>query len=123
VAGPGAAGENGREEVGHPGSDGSVIIPAREARRTGVAAALARIPAAERYFITLGMDGLAPTIPPAVGVPFFGGLAAMGRVVGFDLVELVPALDRDGRTARLAARLITMLLGALVRAGQIGVSR
>lgn len=51
------------------------------------------------------------------------GVAAMGRVVGFDLVELVPALDRDGRTALLAARLITVLLGALVRAGQVSVSR
>jgi agmatinase len=112
-----------------------VIIPAREVRQAGVAAALARIPVADRYFITLDMDGLDPAIAPAVQAPAFGGLAyeevsdllrgvaAKGRVVGFDLVELVPALDRDGRTALLAARLILVLLGALARAGQIGVTR
>ena len=114
---------------------GSVIIPTREVRQAGVASALARIPAAERYFITLDMDGLDPAVAPALGSPAFGGLAyeevgdllrgivAKGRVVGFDLVGLIPALDQDGRTALLAARLILVLLGALVRAGQIGVSR
>lgn len=114
---------------------GSVIISAREVRAAGVAAALARIPAAGRYFITLDMDGLDPAVAPAVQALAFGGLtyeevsdllrgvAAKGRVVGFDLVELVPTLDVGGRTALLAARLIVVLLDALARAGQIGVTR
>jgi agmatinase len=111
---------------------GSVIIPAREVRAAGVAAALTRIPTAERYFITLDMDGLDPAIAPAVQSAAFGGLmyeevcdllrgvAAKGRVAGFDLVEIAPDLDVGGRTALLAARLIVVLLSALAHEGQIG---
>ena len=40
----------------------------------GVEAVLARIPAAERYFITFDADGLDPAIAPGVGSPMFGGL-------------------------------------------------
>jgi agmatinase len=103
-------------------------------REAGVAAALARIPAAERYFITLDLDAFDPAIAPAVLAPAFGGLAydevcdllrgvaAKGRVAGFDLVELAPDLDLGGRTALLAARLILVLLSALAHRGQIGSS-
>lgn len=111
---------------------GSVIVPAREVHQAGVAAALARIPAAARYLITLDMDALDPAISPAVQMPAFGGLAyeevcdllrgvaAKGRVAGVDLVEFIPDLDLGGRTALLAARLILVLIGALAHAEQIG---
>ena len=111
---------------------GSVLIGAAEVHRTGVEAALAGIPAAERYFITLDADGLDPSIAPAVASPAFGGLtydeatgllrgiAARGRVAGFDLVEIMPDLDGGPMTCRLAVRLMLNLLGALAHAGRLG---
>lgn len=111
---------------------GSVLIGAGEVHRTGVEAVLGRIPAAERYYITLDMDGLDPSIAPAVASPAFGGLtyhqvtdvlrgiAANGRITGFDVVEIMPELDVGHTTSRLAVRLILTLLGTLAHTGQIG---
>lgn len=111
---------------------GSVLIGAGEVHRAGVEAALARIPAADRYFITLDADGLDPSIAPAVASPAFGGLtydeaagvlrgvAARGRVAGFDLVEIMPEREGGAMTCRLAVRLILTLLGALAHAGRLG---
>jgi agmatinase len=111
---------------------GSVLIGADDVRRAGVDAVLARIPAAERYYITLDMDALDPSIAPAVASPAFGGLAypevaglfrgiaARGRVAGFDIVEIVPDSDFGGLTSRLGARLMLTLLGALAHTHQIG---
>lgn len=111
---------------------GSILIGAEEVHRTGVESVLGRIPAAERYFITLDMDGLDPSIAPAVASPAFGGLtyseatdllrgiAAKGRLAGFDVVEMMPDQDPAGLTARLAVRLMLTLLGALAHTRQIG---
>ena len=110
---------------------GSVLIGAADVHRTGAEAVLGRIPAAERYYITLDVDALDPSIAPAVASPAFGGLtyhqvadllrgiAAKGRITGFDVVEIMPELDA-GLTSRLAVRLILTLLGALAHTGQIG---
>ena len=110
---------------------GSVLIGAADVHRTGVDAVLGRIPAADRYYITLDVDALDPSIAPAVASPAFGGLtyyqvadvlrgiAAKGLVAGFDVVEIMPELD-DGLTSRLAARLMLTLLGALAHTGQVG---
>lgn len=111
---------------------GSVLIGAEDIHRTGVETALARIPAAEQYFITLDMDALDPSIAPAVASPAFGGLtyaeaagllrgvAEKGRVAGFDVVEIVPDSDFGGLTSRLAVRLILTLIGAQAHTKQIG---
>jgi agmatinase len=111
---------------------GSVLIGASEVHRAGVAAALSRVPAAERYFITLDVDGLDPSIAPAVASPAFGGLtydevsgvlrgiAARGRLAGFDVVEIMPDLDGGDLTCRVAVRLMLNLLGALAHAGRLG---
>lgn len=108
---------------------GSVLIPATEIQRDGVEAALARLPPTERYYITFDMDGMDPAVAPGVGYPAFGGLtyqqafdllrgvAARGRIVGFDLVELVPALDIRNLTSLLGARLILNLIGLMARGG------
>jgi agmatinase len=108
---------------------GSVLIGAAEVHRRGVEAALARVPASERYFITLDMDALDPSIAPAVASPAFGGLsygevtevlrgvAARGRLAGFDVVEIMPDRDAGGLTCRLAVRLILNLLAAFARSG------
>jgi len=48
------------------------------------------------------------------------GIAAKGRVVGFDLVEVVPSADVQDMTSRLAARMVLNLVGAITHTGQIG---
>lgn len=126
------AGSARRAEVDAARAFGSVLVTAAELRRDGVAAALGRVPAADRYFITFDMDGMDPGIAPGVIAPTFGGLAydnahallrglaAKGRVVGFDLVEIAPAADPGDLTSLLGARLALDLLGALAWEGQIG---
>ena len=113
---------------------GSVIVGAEELHGAGVEAVLSRVPDAPTYYITLDADGLDPSIAPGVWGPAFGGLsyyeatnllrgiAAKGRVVGFDLVEVIPSLDVQHTTSRLAARLIMNLLGALAHSEQLGRS-
>lgn len=125
-------GSGRREEFDAARAYGSVMIGAEEVHQQGVEAALARVPAAERYYITFDVDGLDPAIAPAVGAPAFGGLtyfeatrllqgiARKGKVVGFDINEIVPSLDVRDLTSRLAARLTLNLIGALVREGQAG---
>ena len=107
---------------------GSVIVPAKEVHEQGIEAVLARIPAAENYYITFDLDGIDAGIAPAVLDPGFGGLtysevtdllrgvARRGRVVGYDVVEVVPSLDVHGITSRLVARLTLNLMGEIVRA-------
>ncbi len=109
---------------------GAVHITAAEIHRDGIAAALARIPDADRYVITLDIDGLDPAIAPGVIAPAFGGLsyfqafdlirgvAARGRIVGFDVVEVVPELDVRHLTSLLAARLVMVTIGSIARSGQ-----
>jgi len=111
---------------------GSVLVGAQELHRLGVEEILRRVPGSERYYITMDMDALDPAIAPGVWGPAFGGvtyyeatdllkgIAAKGRVVGFDLVEVVPSADVQNITSRLAARLILNLVGAIAYTGQIG---
>jgi agmatinase len=95
---------------------------------------LRRIPSADRYFITFDADALDPSIAPGVNGLAPGGLsyveasellrgvATKGRVVGFDVVEIVPSADIANLTSLHAARLILDLIGSLAHAGQIGSS-
>ena len=111
---------------------GSVLIGAADVHRAGVEAALAKVPAADRYFITFDVDGLDPSIAPAVASPAFGGLtydeatgimrgvAMRGRIAGFDVVEIMPDADGGALTCRIAVRLILNLIGEMAQAGQIG---
>jgi len=109
---------------------GSVIVTARELRERGMAAAIERIPAGRDYVITIDADGVDPTVMPAVdgpvpGGPGYGemsqlmeGLARRGRVVGFDLVELVPHRDVNEISAIAGCRILLELLGWLARTGR-----
>ncbi len=111
---------------------GSIIIGARELRRAGTQAVLDRIPAAGRYFITFDMDAMDPAIAPGIASMAFGGLdyfeatellqgvAAKGKVVGFDISVVRPSLDVHDLTSHLAARLTLNMIGALAHTGQIG---
>jgi len=125
-------GSGRRQEIDAARAYGSVLIGAAELHRDGTDAALSKIPAADRYYITFDADGLDPSIAPGVGYPSFGGLtyfqafyllrgvAAKGKIVGFDFVEVVPALDVRNLTSMLAARMTLNLLGAMAHEGQIG---
>ncbi len=76
-----------------------------------------------RVGISLDLDGLDPEDAPGVSIPVPGGLRAADvlqfleeisaheRLCAFELAEMNPLLDIEGRTARLAARLICAATG------------
>lgn len=109
-------------------SIGSKILSVRQIRRLGVRGTLAAIPIHPRYYVTIDIDGFDPSIAPGTGTPSHGGflyyevvellqgLARMGEIVGFDLVEVSPDYDHSGTTAFLAARVILDFLGYIVEA-------
>lgn len=127
-----AVGSARQGEVDDATAWGSVQIRAQELHEQGVEAALARIPQAERYYITFDADALDPSIAPGVITPGFGGvsyyeafeimrgLANRGTIVGYDIVEIVPALDVNDITSHVCARLTLNLIGAMAHSGQIG---
>jgi len=117
------------EEVEAAQAYGAHLITAHDLRDVGMDAILARIPDNGRYYITVDMDGMDPSIAPGVaalapgGVTFsqarklIHGLVKKGRVVGMDVVEITPATDVNDITCITAGRLIVNLIGAAVRAG------
>jgi agmatinase len=104
---------------------GSSIVTAAEVHRAGIGAALERVPVGARCLITVDCDGLDPSIMPAVMAPVPGGLwyhqvlellhgvAAKATIVGFDLVEFVPARDPSGVAALTAARIVCNGIAAI----------
>jgi agmatinase len=104
---------------------GATIITSAMVRRNGVQQVIDQIPHCGRCLVTIDCDGLDPSVLPAVIVPQPGGLtylevsdilfgvAAKGRLVGFDLVELVPDLDVHGLGALVAARLACVALACV----------
>ncbi len=125
-----AAGSARQAEVDAARAFGSVLIPAETLHRLGPEEVLRRLPASADYYITLDVDGLEPAIAPGTGFAPAGGLsyyqtlallrgvAARGRVVGFDFVEVAPSLDIADMTSFLAAQIIVSMLGTLAQAGQ-----
>jgi agmatinase len=113
------------EDVNAALAKGHVIVTARELHRTGVEAALDRLPAMERCYVSIDIDGLDPSLAPGTGTPDPGGftywqyvdilrgLARRSRIVGFDLVEVNPMLDPTGVTPLIAAQLCMEFLGAI----------
>ena len=121
-----------QREVDDAEAFGSIRVRAEELHQVGAEAVLRRVPAAERYYISLDTDCLDPAIAPGVNSLAFGGItyfeatnllrgiAAKGQLVGFDLVEVAPARDVIDMTSLLGVRLILNLLGALAHEGQLG---
>ena len=107
-------------------SMGSDILSVRQFRKLGVEAVLERIPAGKRYYVTIDIDGFAPSIAPGTGTPSHGGftyyeglelldgLARRGSVVGMDLVEVAPDYDHAGSTSTLAAQLLLNFIGRVL---------
>ncbi len=127
-----ATGSARQEEVDAAHEYGAHLIAAGELHEVGMDAILARIPDGGRYYLTVDMDGMDPSIAPAVAAPCPGGvtfsqarklihgLVAKGRVVGMDVVEIAPASDVNGITCITAGRLIVNVIGMAVRAGYFG---
>ncbi|MFJ9554168.1 formimidoylglutamase [Nocardiopsis sp. NPDC101807] len=75
-------------------------------------------------YLTLDLDALPAWVAPGVSAPSPLGVptevvqavveevAASGRLALFDVAELNPSLDVDGRTARVAARMVDRVLAA-----------
>ena len=106
---------------------GAKIITARQVHEEGISVPLEMIPEGVQTFLTLDCDGLDPCVMPAVTAPVPGGLgywhvvalleglAARGRIAGFDLVELTPEKDVNDISALTAARLVTLAIAAIRR--------
>jgi agmatinase len=124
-----ASGSARPEEVAAAKAYGAHLITAYELHDVGMAAILERIPDGGRYYITVDLDGMDPSIAPAVAGPAPGGvtypqarelihgLVRKGRVVGMDVVEITPRHDVNQITCITAGRLIVNLVGMAVRAG------
>jgi agmatinase len=127
-----AVGSARQGEVDDALAYGSVQVRAEELHEVGVDAVLDRIPESDRYYITFDADALDVPIAPGVLTPGFGGvtyyeasnllrgLARKGTIVGYDIVEVVPALDIGNVTSHVAARLTLNLIGEMAHTGQIG---
>ncbi len=121
-----------QREVDDAAAFGSIRVRAEELHEAGVKEILRRVPDASAYYISLDTDALDPAIAPGINALEFGGLtyyevsnllrgiAAKGRIVGFDMVEIAPGKDHQNMTSLLASRLILNLLGAMAHSGQIG---
>lgn len=105
----------------------SQLITAREVHKIGVEGVLARVPKAEKYFITFDIDGFDISIAPGIASPSPGGLyydevmemlegiCQMGEIVGFDLVEVAPQYDPSAITTRLAAMTMLQLMAQIMK--------
>jgi len=108
---------------------GAEIITAYEVHEKGMDSILDRIPANERYYLTIDADGLDPAVMPAVGAPAAGGLlfhhvrtlihglVKKGQLLGMDIVEITPKKDINGISSLTAGQLILNFIGATARAG------
>ena len=113
---------DGYEDARRMGSD---IQSVRQFRALGPEGMLARIPAGERYYVTIDIDGFDPSIAAGTGTPshggflyyeileFLDGLTKRGDVIGVDLVEVAPDYDLSGSTTTLAAQLLFNFIGRI----------
>jgi agmatinase len=112
---------------------GSRLVTARDVRANGIEAALAHLPQGGEFLVTIDCDGIDPADFPSVsvlapgGVSYYDvvdlirGVAAKGRIAGFDIVEFGPAHDpSSGIGATVCARLILTAIAAMIDEGQIG---
>jgi agmatinase len=83
----------------------------------------------EHVYVTIDLDGLDPSVVPAVGTPEPNGLswtqclellrscAARRTIVAADIVELCPSQEGSARSSFVAARLAYRLVGHIVTRG------
>ncbi len=98
-------------------------VESRGAAESARAALDAAAAGADALYLSIDMDAADAAFAPGVSAAGIGGLsaremialvrtvAADPRLVGADIMETSPPHDADGRTAKLAARLLLELLG------------
>ena len=103
------------------------FFPMQEIVGQGISRVTEAIPRGKKVFVTFDIDAMDPAVVPSVIGPAPGGfdywqavtllkaVAARSEIVGFDLVELMPANDVGGRGALVAARLIAVAMGLISR--------
>jgi agmatinase len=106
---------------------GVTFVPAREVATAGIDCALLMIAPGARVVICLNVHAPDPAVMPAVmgrtagGLSYWqvfeliAGVAAMARIVAFDMVEFMPERDIDGQGALVAAQLLAGTIGNLAR--------
>jgi agmatinase len=106
---------------------GNLLVTAREVRDRGVAWLIGELPAGASVVVVFDLDGLDPSVAPAVSgispgglsyheaVDLLAGVTARCRVVGAAFTELVPAIDRDAISALVVVRLVMRLLAGIDR--------
>jgi agmatinase len=116
-----------KEDVDAAREYGSVILSPRQIRKMGIERMIELLPEGEKYYITLDIDGLDPSVAPGTGTPSPGGfiydevnellegIAKRGKVIGFDLVEVAPPYDPAGMTGQVGARLALDLLSFVLK--------
>lgn len=107
------------DDVADARAAGNRIVTARQVREHGIGSVLELIGVQEAVFVSIDLDGLDPTLAPAVSAPAPGGLAwdeavdllaGIGpRLAGAVVTEYVPAIDVNDITALVAARLVAIL--------------
>ncbi|MDO5688891.1 MAG: agmatinase [Tissierellia bacterium] len=120
-------GSSRREDFEDAMAYGSELVTAKELHKEGVEAVLARIPKAEKYYLSIDIDGYDMSIAPGVGSPSPGGMyydevtqmleeiCKMGEIVGFDMVEVAPQYDPTAITTRLAAMTMLHLMAHIMK--------
>ncbi|MEM7207758.1 MAG: arginase family protein [Pseudomonadota bacterium] len=106
---------------------GVKFIPMRQYLQTGLKAVVDAIPAGANLYIALDIDVMDPAVVPSVIGPAPGGftywqlldlieaVTQRARIVGCNLVELMPSADVGGRGALVAARVLAMLMAHIAR--------
>jgi len=91
------------------------------------------VPGGTNLYVSVDLDVLDSSVAPGHSLPEPGGLgyrelrallvevARRGRVIGFDVVELNPARDPSGATARVAAWIVVHLLSEIFDQPRQGV--
>lgn len=115
------------EDVADARAAGNLLVTARDLRTRGVAWLADQLPAGADIFVSFDLDGLDPSVVPAVSAPAPGGVsydeacdllaavASRGRVVGAAFTELAPARDVNRLSALVAVRLVMRLIAAIAR--------
>jgi agmatinase len=121
------AGSSTKEDFHEALASGNVIVTRREWLKIGLEGVLERIQPSDKYYVTLDIDVMEGALAPGTGSPEPGGatyrevsdlltgIAGLGEIVGFDLVEVSPPYDIAGITCLTAARLVLDFLGAIFR--------
>jgi agmatinase len=106
---------------------GNQLVSARELGERGIPWLIEQLPQDASVFLAFDLDGLDPSVAPAVSGASPGGLsyqqasdlvrgaAGRCRLVGAVFTELVPELDTNGLSALVVVRLVSQLLGSLAR--------